>query len=214
MFFDAPKRHADPEAVATKLALYARDEFATERGWVTDLQERRSTLVPLPDPAGGGLAARVLFVLEAPGPMTNGGNARPGSGFISVDNDDQTAKNMWLAMREAGLSQTECLHWNIVPWYLGAASRKPSAAERAEGAIELRRLIAAMPNLREIVLAGQHAQDGWRRNLGDLEASFVVTAAWHTAAQSFSQPGKRDDFVASLRTIVGRLDLEPKDGDA
>ncbi len=52
--------------------------------------------------------------------MTNAGNARPGSGFISVDNDDQTAENVWHARSQAGL-HAAVVQWNIVPWYLGTA---------------------------------------------------------------------------------------------
>ena len=36
------------------------------------------------------MRTRVLCVFEAPGPMTNAGNKRPGSGFISADNNDET----------------------------------------------------------------------------------------------------------------------------
>ena len=47
------------------------------------------TVVPHFDPAEAGVRTRVLCVFEAPGPMTNACNKRPGSGFISADNNDQ-----------------------------------------------------------------------------------------------------------------------------
>ena len=84
------------------------------REWADNLAARREVVVPYMDPADAGTAARVLFLFEAPGPMTNAGNPRRGSGFISVDNDDQTAANAWNARNDAGLHEG-VMHWNAVP---------------------------------------------------------------------------------------------------
>ena len=64
----------------------------------------------------------MLCVFEAPGPMANAGNKQPGSGFISADNNDQTAENDWLLRNETGLTEDITLNWNIVPFYLGCVS--------------------------------------------------------------------------------------------
>lgn len=93
-------------------------------------------LHPLPhfDPAEAGTSARALLLLEAPVP-----NTVPewgGSGFISVDNNDPTAQNVWQTRNEVGLHE-HTLAWNIVPWVLGRASVKPSKVELAQGSLEL-----------------------------------------------------------------------------
>lgn len=73
------------------------------REWADDLAARRDVIVPYFDPTDSGVDSRVLFLLEAPGPMTNTSNRRAGSGFISADNNDATAENMWRARSSAGL---------------------------------------------------------------------------------------------------------------
>lgn len=94
--------------------------------------------------------------------MTNSGNTRPGSGFISVDNDDRTAANCWTLRNETGLDDG-VLHRNIVPWYLGPASKKPNAAELKDGAQETVRLLDGLPELRVVLACGLYAQNGWRK---------------------------------------------------
>ena len=132
--------------------------------------------------------------------MTNAGNKRPGSGFISVDNDDQTAENCWQAREAAGLVDG-VLHWNIVPWYLGVASRKPTGAELKDGATELLGLMRLLPQLDTVVLSGRYAQTGWRRHLASsLHRSAVrVIETWHPSPLALNQSGKRAEFVAALR---------------
>jgi hypothetical protein len=74
--------------------------------------------------------ARSLLLLEAPGPKT--APEWGGSGFVSVDNNDVTAESVWLAREAAGLEE-HVIAWNIVPWVLGRANKKPSPAYLAQG---------------------------------------------------------------------------------
>src|SRR3954468_22227148 len=57
------------------------------------------------DPLDGGVDAKVLFLFEKPGPMTaeTAGKKKQGSGFISRNNDDPTAKATFDFMNEAGI---------------------------------------------------------------------------------------------------------------
>lgn len=59
--------------------------------YVAKLRLRGLGEVPDFDPLDGGIEARILFLLEKPGPMTAEGGKRIGSGFISRNNDDSTA---------------------------------------------------------------------------------------------------------------------------
>ena len=170
------------------------------REWAADLAVRRDAVVPWFDPAESGAGSRVLLVYEAPGPMTNSENARPGSGFISVDNNDQTAENTWRCRVEADL-HGGALAWNIVPWYLGPASRKPTAGELKAGAVELLGLRRRLPRLDTVVLSGRYAQEGWRKHLATSlrRPSVRVIETWHPSPLALNQPGKRDAYVAALR---------------
>lgn len=167
------------------------------RQWAADFAAARArsvnrpVLVPHFDPAEAGVDAKVLVLLEAPGPMTNAGNARPGSGFISIDNDDVTAENCWKLRDQIGLDRG-VLHWNIVPWYLGAASRKPNAAELRAGAAALIDLLQLLPQLSVVVACGLYAQDGWRRHVAPSVQHLEVLNTWHPSPLSLKQPGKRD----------------------
>jgi len=112
--------------------------------------------VPDFDPLDGGVGARILFLLEKPGPMTAPSRpGRKGSGFISRDNDDATAEAMHRFMHSAGLSRTDTVIWNVIPWWNGTIRVTPM--ERRAGVQELRNLLTLLPHLNTAVLAGRTA---------------------------------------------------------
>jgi len=201
VFLDAPRGFRNSEIVAARMEmLESEPRVQPLRVWATELAERRDAVVPWFDPADAGVDTRVLLVFEAPGPMAFEGHKRRGSGFISADNNDQTAENTWRSRDEAGLHDgTLC--WNIVPWYLGPASRKPTAAEAADGAKALLSLMRLLPRLDTVVLAGRHAQAGWRKHIAhSLQRPDVrVIQTWHPSPLALNHPGKRDEYVAALR---------------
>ncbi len=120
------------------------------------LRARPGVEVPDFDPCDGGVAARVLFLLEKPGPMTAPSRpGRSGSGFISRDNDDATAEATYRFMAEAGLARTDTVIWNAVPWWNGTI--RITAAECAAGIVELRPLLDLLPRLHTAVLVGRTA---------------------------------------------------------
>jgi hypothetical protein len=84
--------------------------------------------VPYLVPAYGGVAARVLCVLRDPGPKTNA--TQGGSGFLSPENDDPTARRFAALLDGAGLPVSEILAWNAYPWYING---KPRAADWRPG---------------------------------------------------------------------------------
>ena len=171
--------------------------------WVDDLIARRQhqglpAEIPYIDPLDAGANARVLIILEAPGPRTNAFNTVPGSGFISSDNDDATAENLWHARREAGLTNG-VLIWNAVPWYLGPTKRKPRVPEKREGGTILRELVRHLPELDTVVPLGAHARDTWSRfarpNIG---IPVRTIESFHSGNQAMNQPGLRAHLHAAL----------------
>jgi len=142
--------------------------------------------------------ARVLIILEAPGPMTNAFNPVPGSGFISSDNDDATAENLWRARMQSDLIDG-VLIWNAVPWYLGPTKRKPRVVEKAEGGEILRELIQMLPELHTVVLLGEHAKETWRRFARPgLGTAMRTVESFHSGDQAMNQPGLRAHLHAAL----------------
>ena len=97
----------------------------------------------------GGAAARVLFVLEKPGP-----GIVPG-GFVSRDNDTPTAAAIHAFMHQAGLPREQTVLWNLVPWWNGTTAI--TAGERAAGTEALQALLPLLPRLDTAVLVGRTA---------------------------------------------------------
>jgi integrase len=209
VILSAPRALSDAETLHERRRMLATEPtVAPLRTWADDLARRRGVVVPHFDPGESGVDSTVLMLYEAPGPMSNADNERPGSGFISVDNDDQTAENSWHARAAAGLSEG-ALHWNIVPWYLGPASKKPSSDEVAQGAMELRRLLPLLPRLRAVVLSGRFAQTGWRKHVSPFVGSaYTVIETWHPSPLSLNQPGHRDDYFRAIETAAGYADAD------
>jgi hypothetical protein len=182
--------------------LEAADHMQPLRAFTEDLIVRRrepnkpDLIVPHFDPADAGVNARVLLLFEAPGPKTI--RQWGGSGFISSDNDDQTAANVWAVRDQVGLHEG-VLAWNIVPWLLGNASVKPGSVLLGQGGMELRRLLGLLPDLRVVVLGGLKAQNGWSRYVAPhLGAPVATIPTWHPSAQSFLQQGKRAEFTLAM----------------
>lgn len=109
--------------------------------------------VPGFDPAGGGAAARLLILLETPGPRIGE------TGVVSIDNPSGTARNLRRFLAEAGIAQHHLVLWNAVPWVIhaGGPNRAPRPAEMRAGLALLPPLLELLPGLRVVVLAGRIA---------------------------------------------------------
>ena len=138
-------------------AMLGKPHIAPLTAYAAKLRERGSVEVPDFDPLDGGVTARVLFLFEKPGPMTaeKGSARRPGSGFISRNNDDPTAAATFHFMQQAGIPRQLTVTWNVVPWWNG--NRKVTAAELREGVRCVRDLISLLPELCTVVMVGRKA---------------------------------------------------------
>ena len=109
---------------------------------------------PYFDPDSGGSSAKVLLLLESPGPAVSE------TGFVSQDNPDPTADNMTHLLNNAGLVRSDTLLWNIVPWQMSAERVvTPSRAQLEQAAPYTMGLLDLLPELMTVVLVGAKA---WR----------------------------------------------------
>lgn len=70
--------------------------------------------MPWFDPTEAGIEAPIQLLFENP---SRRADAAQGSSFISADNDDKSAENMWQVFREAGIDRRrDIVAWNIVTW--------------------------------------------------------------------------------------------------
>jgi uracil-DNA glycosylase len=176
-----PRAHADTRFLAAKRARIDEPHVARlndlVRGWrepanVADpLAAPVREAVPWFDPAGGGTAARVLILAEAPGPKS----VEPvGSGIISPDNSDPSADAVHAAHTVTGLSRGDCVHWNIVPWVVYKTDEDGDRTDKwttpkwpdVNGARPaLQQLLDVLPDLRVVITMGDWALKGWSKHL-------------------------------------------------
>lgn len=145
----------DSEAAATRAASLEADHVRPIEAWRERLLVggRR---VPHVDPLDGGANARLLLLLETPGP------GRAPVRFVSRDNPTGTARNLRRFLDEARIARADMLLWNTVPWIVhapGARNRALRRGEIAEGLSLLPPLLDLLPRLEVVVLAGRIAAE-------------------------------------------------------
>lgn len=171
----APKSLADPAAVAARRALLDADHVRPLRALARRIAAERGAPVPDPDPLDGGTQARLLLMLETPGP------AIVRTGIVSRDNPTGTAANLFRFLAGAGIARRDSLIWNVVPWVIhaeGALNRAPRRAELAAARPYLGPLLALLPRLSVVVLAGRFAGEA-RAQIGALRPDLPVIAVPH-----------------------------------
>jgi hypothetical protein len=121
---------------------------------VREWREREQLDVPNVDPNDGGVNARMLVLLESPGPRA------VGTGFVSRDNPDPSARNIARLLDSAGFARSEVLIWNVVPFCVSTVDRNRNASRSQIVAAlpRTRAFIERLRDLRVIVLAGRRAQ--------------------------------------------------------
>jgi uracil-DNA glycosylase len=158
---DSPKILGDKNVLEARLSQINDDHIAPLSGFVTKLRAEMgpSAAIPYFDPWDGGINAEVLFLLEAPGAKARN------SGFVSMNNPDETAKNFFELCQEAGIERKRIVIWNAVPWYIGSGKkiRPAKSADISEGTESLDELLRLLPDVRAIVLVGLKAQKATRR---------------------------------------------------
>src|SRR5689334_1377344 len=91
VLMDAPKLLGIAEARADRLGQLQEPHIAPLTAFVDHLRAEAGPGASIPyfDPWDAGIGAEILFLLEAPGPKA------VKSGFVSRNNPDETAKNMF-----------------------------------------------------------------------------------------------------------------------
>ena len=150
-------------------------------------QLRTGGFVPDFDPLDGGVDALLLILLEKPGPRTV---LPAGSGFVSMNTDDPTAKTIRRVLREAGVPRCGVVLWNVVPWWNGTMA--VTTAEKRAGAAELPGLLTRLPRLRAAVLAGNAAWQCGRPSL--LGSGLALFRCVHPSGQARAGPASQEGW--------------------
>ncbi len=199
-----PRSLKDPTAVHLRVKQVFKSNVKKLNTYVRTLQKSlgEGYHVPWFDPFDGGINARILLVGEAPGGKAGG--TRRASGFISTDNNDPTAENMFTCREHVGLKRSQLVHWNIVPWYVGTSARigRPSAEMRKDGVRELEEVLRLLPKVRVIILLGKIAQVTYHKNIRPTRNGIKVLDAPHPSRQGMSErlhPGNKSLLILALQ---------------
>ncbi len=141
--------------LAARIAARDAVEMQPLNRFAASLRERHGA-VPDFDPLDGGTTARLLLVLETPGP------GMAPTRFVSRDNPTGTAANLRRFFDAAGIARRDSVIWNAVPWIIHAPrarNRAPRRAEIALGLVALPLLLDLLPRLAVVVLAGRVAAE-------------------------------------------------------
>ena len=152
--------------------------------------------VPSPDPLDGGASARLLLLLETPGPALARTDADHGT--VSRDNPTGTGRNLRRFLDGAGIARGETLIWNAVPWVIhlpGARNRAPKRAEVRAGLLELPPLLDLLPRLEAAVLAGRVAGEAG-----------PVLAASRPSLPVFAMPHPSPTIVCTSPRVAERIE--------
>ncbi len=152
---DRPRSLRDAGLCRQRREMLGLPHMAPLTAYAAKLRQGGAGEVPDFDPLDGGIDARVLFLFEKPGPMTAESGKRPGSGFISRNNDNCTAEATFHFMRQAGIPRKLTVIWNVIPWWNG--TRKVTARELHQGAECVEQLLKLLPALSAVVMVGRSA---------------------------------------------------------
>lgn len=202
---DEPRANRDPAEIDRKVLLLGEEHVAPLTEFVERLrQSKPNAAVPYFDPTEAGIEARILLLLEAPGRRSA---LEAGSGFVSPDNDDQTAQNMWQLLREAGIDRgRDIVTWNVVPWYLGDGRkiRATRASDLDEAREATRELLSLLPHIRVVVLLGRPAAAAWRALGFDLDA---IEASHPSPLNLNTRPERREEIRLALAEARARAGM-------
>ncbi len=172
------------------------------RAFARTIAAERGAAVPDPDPLDGGVEARLLLLLETPGPSIGR------TGFVSRDNATGTAANLFRFLAEAGIARRDTLIWNAVPWVIhapGALNRAPRRSEAAAAAPYFAPLLALLPRLVVVVPAGRFAHEA-AAPLAALRPDLPVVPIPHPSPTYVcTSPSVRERILVGLAQAASRL---------
>nr|WP_277754459.1 MULTISPECIES: uracil-DNA glycosylase family protein [Rosenbergiella] len=188
----------DPFLREERLAAVTEPHVAALNSWVSG---RRQAGVELPwfDPADGGSGAGLLVLLQSPA------RSSPSPRFVSRDNPGPAQQNLGRFLTEAGIARRDSVLWNTVPWVSDGPQKRPSAADIRTGCAWLEDVLAHLPALRVVVLAGAVAAQA-RGTASHLRPGVTVLTMPHPSPLSLcTSPAVPENIRRVLREARAAL---------
>jgi hypothetical protein len=203
--------NADPDFLEAKLSRIREPHVAPLNDLADEIADAKGFppgQVPYVDPDSGGIHARVMVMLDNPSTKAEAGT---GSGLLSTDNNDRTARNLREAYARHGVSLKDVVPWNAVPFPIaGVKNGGSTPAERREGALWVREFVLRCQNLKYVLLLGASARDGWARTGLEKPKSVVSGHVPHPSMRGLNSPADaRPRFEAAIAEMAKRLRPSP-----
>jgi hypothetical protein len=131
-------RNADPAFLTAKLRRIREPHVASLNELADEIADAKGLPrghVPYVDPDCRGIHARALVLLDNPSTKAEAGT---GSGLLSLDNNDRTARNIREAYERHHIDGADTVGWNVVPFPVINSNGGSTRTERREGAPWLR----------------------------------------------------------------------------
>ncbi|WP_241665767.1 GreA/GreB family elongation factor [Prescottella subtropica] len=165
--------------------------------YVDELRSRRHVSIPYVAPTYGGIDARLLTLMQDPGPKTDLANA-DGSGMICLENVDLSAARQKFFLDEAGIRISEIVSWNAYPWPKPHPQTGRSDREAAEA---LRGFLMLIPGLEVVILNGAVAKRVWRV-LEEIDPACVAGISsyptFHTSERAVNPTQRSVEYIANV----------------
>ncbi len=201
---DRPRLFRDPKEVKKREAGIFSTRVAPLNNWVLNLRERLGpkAIVPWFDPEDGGTEAKILWLLEAPGPKAT--RERGGSGFISCNNNDGTAQNTWETRELAGISRKLVVHWNAISYYLGSSTKIRAYDKDDIAAVGplITELLDLLPKLQVVILGGKAASKVWQNYAPQGNRLIIIECPHPSPTNLNTRPGNREQVIEAWQEAL------------
>ncbi|MCL5960057.1 MAG: uracil-DNA glycosylase [Chloroflexi bacterium] len=189
-----------PEERQRRLDMLGLPHMAKLKEYVDAIRAARGVdkTIPYFDSLDGGIDAKALFLLEAPGARA------VESGFISRNNCDPTARNTCGFLWDAGIPRAKTILWNIVPWYVGdnRGIRAASSEDIREGMVYLPELFKMLSDLNLVVLVGREAQHATNQ-IERITNGVEIVDMYHPSQRVLNRwPHIRNEIQKSLGSVA------------
>ena len=212
---------ADPTVLLERRGRIFEPSVGPLNRWVERLRASLPTGAEVPwfDPAGGGVHARLLWLGDQPAPtdLYSGG----GAGFVSIDATDARSRNLHAAATAAGVDRSALVVWNATPCNLGLLKKAAKdGADSVPSSTLLQELLALLPDLEVVVLAGRGAWQVFQQLDGTADLLVLsiaevrdgplegrprereaLEAVWREAVAAASAPGQALQLAAGSTTL-------------
>lgn len=191
---DQPRLLKSQDEIERRKEMLSEPHMMPLADYISKLRKSDFGDIPDFDPCDGGVNAQALFLFEKPGPKAFE------SGFISRNNNDQTAENTFKFMLEARLPREKVCIWNVILGWNGTI--KVTTDELKQGIEALGDLFRLLPHLKVVVFVGKKAAKAKPLLEG---TNLTLMESVHPSPKNYALARERWEGIPKVWAGVGEL---------